>query len=298
MGDLVQVADGAYPKDDYSFLPASVRAWGGYVGGHTPHDWTKDEVAHLEATGRAWWGIWTAPEARALTLTDATEDAANMAHGLAALGRPKVMPVFWDVEYSTYHADPQAANKYGPIWCTAMNSLGYPNAGWYGPCDSNASWRACWTGQAPATLPNGVLGVQYDHALHNDAYDISVFDPSLFTGGTEMTQPQVDSILARIDKLESDLTTYDTQNSSAPTLATTVHMLLAMRDGDTGHHDLPKLQSRLDDLSGAVAGMRTGELAQLATALADLSAQVAKLQAASGAPQSYTGTVTMTPAAS
>lgn len=182
MADLVLVADGSTPQDDYSFLPPGVRAWGFYVGGHTAHSWTAAEVAHLEAAGYPGWGIWTAVQGRAINTADAQADAAGMLAGLERLNRPKILPVIYDVEYSTWAAGPTMTQVAAARWVAIMKASGYPNALWYGPWASTAPWRARWNGARPLTLPPGVVGIQYDHALANDAYDISVFDPSLLLG--------------------------------------------------------------------------------------------------------------------
>jgi hypothetical protein len=193
VANLVQVADGAYPHDDYSFLPAEVVAWWGYLGGATPHAWTSAEIAHLEQTDRPFWSIWTAPGGRIYTASQAVADAHGMVAALTARGRAKNLPVALDVEESTYEAYPAGANASAAYWCHLMRASGYPNAVWYGPCRSEATWRACWDQPAPTSLPPGVAGVQYDHALANDRYDISVFDPSYF-GVDDM--PTADEIAA------------------------------------------------------------------------------------------------------
>jgi hypothetical protein len=192
---LIKVADGAYPHDDYSFLEPGVKAWWGYLGGHTAHAWTEAEVAHLEATGRPWWGVWTAVQGRALTLADAQADAAGALAALTRLRRQKVMPVAYDVEYSTWADGPAKTEAAARQWCYIMRASGYPHALWYGPSDSTATWRATWTGTAPTVLPIGVVGVQYDHALAGDRYDISVFDPALLEVD-DMTAEEHDALMA------------------------------------------------------------------------------------------------------
>jgi hypothetical protein len=197
MAELIRVADGAYPQPNYDFLPRTVLAWAGYVGGHTPHAWTAAEVAHLEATGRQWWGIWTAPVGRALNWSDAQIDAAGMIAGLERLRYSKDRPAFYDVEFSTWAAAPAQTEHAAAQWCQLMREAGYSRAYWYGPRDSPAQWRADWTGVPPAALPPGVVGIQYDHALSGDRYDISRFDPALFTppGGNDMPLTDTDAQL-------------------------------------------------------------------------------------------------------
>jgi len=191
VSDLVEVADGAYPQTDYSFLPATVTAWWGYLGGHTPHIWTTAEIAHLEATGRPFWSVWTAPEGVAYTPAQATTDAHGMVAALQARNRAALLPVALDVEESTYDANPVMARDNARLWCAIMRSSGYPNAVWYSKCHSEATWQACWGAGKPVSLPPGVIGVQYDHALANDRYDISVFDVSLLEDGTMLTADDI-----------------------------------------------------------------------------------------------------------
>lgn len=179
MANLLLVADGAYPHSDYDFLPAHVTVWAGYLGGHTPHAWSAAEVAHLEATGRAWWGIWTAPDRQAINAGQGAADAADTIAVLAALRYPTIRPVFYDVEYGTWHADPAGAEAAATRWKHDVAAAGWTRAYWYGPLASHCDWVANWTGFRPAVLPPGRIGVQYDHALSNDRYDISVFDPSI-----------------------------------------------------------------------------------------------------------------------
>jgi hypothetical protein len=176
---LLQVADGAYPHPPYDFLPPDVRVWAGYAGGHTAHAWTAADVAGVREAGLAWWAIWTAVQGRAITRADAQADAHAMIAALHVLAYPGSDPVFYDVEYSTWVANPAQTEDAATFWCAILAESGWGHAYWYGPKHSTATWRADWTGTAPEVLPPGVVGVQYDHALHNDFYDISVFDPAL-----------------------------------------------------------------------------------------------------------------------
>lgn len=199
MATLTPVADGAYPQADYSFLPPGCRIWAGYVGGHTAHPWTNTEINAARAAGLTWWAIWTAVQGRAITRGDASADAAGMLAGLARIGYPRTDPVIYDVEYSTWSADPQTTEDAAQFWCATMRASGYVNALWYGPRDSVASWRADWTGTPPTSLPPGVVGVQYDHALAGDRYDISLFDLSLLeVPDMPLTSADVDMIEGRL----------------------------------------------------------------------------------------------------
>lgn len=209
MAELVLVADGAVPHENYDFLPEDVVVWCGYVGGHTVHAWTATEIEAVEAAGRPWWGIWTAAQGRALGPGDAAADAAAMITGLERLGRAKILPCFYDVEHSAWAADPHATTQAAQDWVRRLRAAGYVNAYWYGPADSVASWRAHWGIDQPAALPAGVIGVQFDHDLAGGRYDLSVFDPTLFiNGGTDAMSAEdvkaindhTDTMLSRLEK--------------------------------------------------------------------------------------------------
>jgi hypothetical protein len=179
---LIKVADGAYPHPPYDFLPADVLVWAGYVGGHTPHAWSPAEIADVRAAGLTWWGIWTAATGRALGVADGRADAAGMIARLADLGYPRRDPVLYDVESSSYRANPTGALAAVAAWKQGMHAAGYDTAVAYLPVEAGFDWLAHWTGVAPVALTLPVLGVQYDHALHSDAYDLSVFQASLLRG--------------------------------------------------------------------------------------------------------------------
>lgn len=192
VADLLLVADGAYPQPDYSFLSAHIPVWAGYLGGHTPHDWTLAEITALRDTGRRWWGIWTAPDKQAINAGQGVTDAGDTIDRLVALGYPVTDPVFYDIEHATWTIDPAGAEAAAAQWKAAVAAAGWRKAYWYGPLASHCDWVANWTGVRPAALPPGRIGVQYDHALSSDRYDISVFDPALLgPGGTDdMTYSQ------------------------------------------------------------------------------------------------------------
>jgi len=185
VSELIRVADGAYPHPPYTFLPDDVMVWAGYLGGHTPHPWTAADIADARRLVGAWWGIWTAPDRRAITATDGVQDAAGTVARLVELSYPRADPVFYDVEYATWQADPAGARAAITAWKRGLAAAGYRNAYAYVPLSAGFDWIAHWTGARPTSLPAGVIGIQYDHGLFNDAYDISVFDASLL-GGSDM----------------------------------------------------------------------------------------------------------------
>ncbi len=176
---LIRVADGAYPHPPYTFLPEDVKVWAGYLGGHTPHSWTLAEITGARRLVGAWWGIWTSPDRRAIDARDGVADAAGTVARLVELDYPRTDPVFYDVEYTAYFASPSGARAAISAWKRGLAAAGYRNTFAYVPLAAGFDWLAHWTGIRPTSLPAGVVGIQYDHALFNDAYDISVFDTAL-----------------------------------------------------------------------------------------------------------------------
>lgn len=193
MGELALVADGLTPQDDYSFLPPGVIGWGFYVGKPSIGAWTRQQVAHLEATGMIGVPIWTPGDGNTYTLAEAQADAAAMLAGLRTLGITDGRLVILDIEHDRWVNTPTQTEHAAASWCAIMRASGWPLANWYGPCGSTAGWRACWGSPRPVVLPPGAIGVQYDHGLSGDRFDISVFDSSLF-GGNDM--PTAEEIAA------------------------------------------------------------------------------------------------------
>lgn len=259
MANLISVADGAYPQASYDFLPPTVAVWAGYVGGHTPHAWTAAEIADLEKTGRQWWAIWTATVGRALTPGDALADASGMAARLAQLGYDKTRPVFYDVEYSTWQANPAATEASAASWCSHMREAGYLHAYWYGPFHSAAQWRADWTGVPPTSLPAGVVGIQYDHALSNDRYDISRFDASLLptTGGTDMplTADDLDAFWAH---QVTNPATKLAQSAAARLCATQADAAAARTQAAANGSTLSAVKAELDAVKAELDAVKSG----------------------------------------
>jgi hypothetical protein len=250
---LHKVADGSRPHPPYDFLPAEFVAWIGYVGGHTPYVWTDQDIAGVLDTGRAWWATWTAPVGQVIGAAVGTADAAGTVAALIARNYPTSLPVFYDVEHSTWAASPAGVLAAVDAWKHGIAGAGYRHGRAYLPWAAQMDWVALWTGVAPTSLPPNVVGIQYDHALHNDAYDASVFDLSLL--GAEvpgMTQPQIDAINLKLDQVLERLGDFDATHPNATRLGTVLNRLTAMRDGDTGHADLPEILKAIADLPASL----------------------------------------------
>ena len=180
MADLLLAADMAYPLDDYARLPKDVRVVLGYVGGETPHVWTAGEVRAAEAAVGTWWPIWTAPNPNArLDATQGRRDAAGMVAALRTLGISAGVPVFYDIEQSSYAASPSGARSAWQGWRLTMQSAGWKQAFPYVPWSAEYGWAANWTNTRPDSLPAGLIGWQYEGNTDSRGYDLSVFDAAL-----------------------------------------------------------------------------------------------------------------------
>lgn len=190
MSGLVKVADCAFPFD-YSILPDDVVAILGYVGeyGNTPHCWSTQEVTAARNTGRIWCPIWVTPQ-RGLVQADGVHAAQGMVAALVQYHHPKHLPVFLDIEYASYHANPVGAMEAVQAWQLGMAAAGWRDAIAYLPKEANAGWVADWTGVEPTSLPVGWRGKQYAGNVDHGRYDLSEFDSALFAlpiGDDEMT---------------------------------------------------------------------------------------------------------------
>lgn len=253
---LILVADGAYPHPPYDFLPHDVAVWAGYLGGHTPHPWTAAEIAAVRAVGLRWWGIWTAPDRRAIDGGVGVRDAAGTVARLIELDYPHGDPVFYDVEYATWTAGPSGARSAISAWKRGLAAAGYKRTFAYVPWSAQFDWVARWTGVRPATLPAGVVGVQYDHALHNDAYDISVFDPALInaTEGADMALDPNDPTVKRILALEGLIIRGDDPDpATGDTHPANLTNLLAKQSAQAAQ--LAALKAEMDEVKTLLAAL-------------------------------------------
>ncbi|HET6909071.1 MAG TPA: hypothetical protein VFH54_07020 [Mycobacteriales bacterium] len=239
------VADAAYPFD-YSKLPAGVGAVAGYVGGDTPHVWTPAEIAAVKATGRQWWGIWTAPSTgEVLTSRQGSNDGADMASALNRIGYPKTLPVFYDIEQGTWNASPAGARAAISAWKTALHAAGWASAYAYVPLAAGFDWIADWTGRAPETLPTGVIGQQWAGNQDGDTYDLSSFTDTLFGDDMALTAAEA-----------SELANAATFAAAACTRAQALQAQVA------------ELQAAVAALAKQVSGIQTGGVDPVALAQA------------------------------
>lgn len=166
---MIHGADAAVPFN-YGTLPAGVRVILGYVGGATPHAWTPAEIYGARGTGRAWWGIWTAPNPDVvLGSGNGVADGAGTVAALRARSYPLDDPVFYDVERSCWDASATGALAAVASWKSVLRSAGYERCYSYGP-PGLGDWVADWG--APQEIPAGAVGLQYQGGT---TFDLSVF---------------------------------------------------------------------------------------------------------------------------
>jgi hypothetical protein len=233
MVDLVHVADASHPFD-YSVLPGDVSHVLGYVGlaGYTPHLWTRAEVDACRAAGFAWHPIVTLP-IHGLSAEWGQAAAAAMLAALPGLGVDTTSPVFLDIEAGAYDADPPGADLAVGAWSTAMRAAGYATCVPYLPLAANRGWVAYWTEQRPTVLPSRWQGWQYANALHNDDYDLSVFDPAIFQAKELFTVAQYDNIMAAIENDKVALASWlnETRNAILDVLRVDVASIVSQVTG-------------------------------------------------------------------
>lgn len=195
---LVLVADAAYPFD-YALLPGNVDAVAGYVGGDTPHVWSAAEIAAVRATGRWFWAIWTAPSrGQAITAAQGGIDGAGTVSALAARGYPKTDPVFYDVEYADWTADPAGARAGITAFKNTLTAAGYPHTFAYVPYSAGFDWVAYWDNIAPSVLPAGWVGQQYGGNAVSGHADLSIFDTERLGMDVTISQASLQAIGAQV----------------------------------------------------------------------------------------------------
>lgn len=189
MGNLIDAADAAYPFA-YGLLPNTVRHILGYVGlpGYTPNIWTAADVAAVHAAGRQWHPIVTLPE-HSVSAEWGQAAARCQLAACAALGYAKGGPVFLDVEHDTYVADPPGADAAVAAWRVMMAAGGYPTCVPYLPLVANRGWVAGPVTARPDVLPATWQGWQYARSVNGGRYDLSVFDPAVFTAPVPTPTP-------------------------------------------------------------------------------------------------------------
>jgi hypothetical protein len=201
---LVLVADAAYPFD-YTRLPTGVHAIAGYVGGDTPHVWSQAEVDAVLATGREWWPIWTAPSrGQAIDAAQGGRDGAGMINALRNYRLVNDPPQFYDVEFSTWQANPAGARAAITAWKNTLHAAGYPHTYAYVPLDAGFDWVAYWTNVQVPSLPAGWVGQQYAGNALGGACDLSVFDLDL-VGAGGLSMADMTTIQAALDNIKQTL---------------------------------------------------------------------------------------------
>lgn len=186
---LILVGDSSTPPDAPHLLPSGMRKFLGYLGGDTPHAWSRADVAALEdALGPdSWAGIWTAPNGSSLppaglTAAIGTQCAEGAVAALQALARPAWLPVFLDIEQGAYARNPAGAMTCRAAFVAVLAAHGYPRAYAYLPKSAGVDWIAAWQPAPPTVLGLGVVGQQYAGNVPTPAgvVDLSMFEPAIF----------------------------------------------------------------------------------------------------------------------
>lgn len=265
--DLILAADAAYPFD-YTLLPRACRIVLGYVGepNETPHIWTAAEVAAVHDAGLVWAPIHTVPPGP-FAPPAGTRAGQLMAEELKRYDYPADGPVFLDVEHDSYAANPAQANLAVAEWQHVMHGSGRRHAHPYLPLAAGYGWQANWTHVRPTDLGQHVVGVQYDNALHGDAYDLSVFRREVFASLLKGKQPMAKG-LSHADRewIVQQITTARDD---------VVKLLHGLATDDDDKHPRPfalkHLHQQLTELAKVTGTGGSGavDVAQLAKALAD-----------------------------
>ncbi len=278
---LALAVDSAYPFD-FAQRPPGTAVIMGYVGrdGYTPHVWTRAEVDRARATGCEWWPIGVGISGGATNANDGLITAQTMIARLPGYGVAKSAPVFQDIEPNAYHANPTSAAECAAAFKTAMHGAGYPHAYTYCTPAPFAEWQAVWSNVRPASLPAGIIGIQYTGAASPPAYDISVFDAALLSGPGP-GGPDLDSTEHQmLVDLWNERTHLDNTNFLVGQIATSVNSILAhvhtiVAAGQSNAQTLSVLKVAADNLAAAVGKLAPG---------------------AGGTSPNYTGTVSLQPA--
>lgn len=167
---------------DASVPPPSPPNWhvaGGYIGGDTPHVWSREEWRAQPAPYLL--PIWTASN-RADTPEAAGQDAWEIISSLELLGVPRGATVAIDTETTVYNVYLQALSDFlGPWVVMNYGSLSYVTRN---PLTTGGRWAAKWTDQVATGLEligvDGIRAVQIASApMLGRPWDWSLIDPNL-----------------------------------------------------------------------------------------------------------------------
>jgi hypothetical protein len=196
---LIDVYDGAF-LHPMSAVPSSVRAIVGYVGGPGAyHVWSTADAQAVRDSGREFWSLWVPPQ-RALSSNDGTTAANGMIAALPDYHNPKSRPVFLNIEYDAYAANPGGAAAASRAFQLGMHAAGYPRAYSYVPLAAGYGWGARFTYERPSTLPTGLVGIQYENDRYSHpGWDASVFDLALFGTPPAQNTDFLEDLMSRLN---------------------------------------------------------------------------------------------------
>ena len=181
MTDLIDVWDGAF-LGNLASVPSSVQAIIGYVSGPDAyHIWDPDDALAVVNSHRRFWAIDVPPQ-RAFVAQDGITAANRMHAALSAYPVDKYTPCFMDIEYDAYTQNKQGAIDAAHAFTMRMFQLNHTRAFGYLPAEAGIDWGSRYTYQRPASLPTGMVGLQYENDKYaHKGWDASVFDARLFS---------------------------------------------------------------------------------------------------------------------
>lgn len=177
---LVVVADTDHPID-WTTLPADCDIVLGYIGQPlcTPHVWSPAEVEATRKAGLVWAPIHTPPGGR-FDKGAGERAGALMVQELTRYRLYGPEPMFLDIEHASWAVDPAATHAGIVAWQAVMHAHGHPQAHAYVPWQAGYGWGANWVDYRPTSIPDGLVGWQYDHSHPGRHYDLSVFRAEVF----------------------------------------------------------------------------------------------------------------------
>lgn len=168
---------------DASEPPAEPPHWhvaGGYIGGNTPHVWTRDEWKAQPAPYLL--PIWTASD-REDTAAAAGQDAWDIITALNMLGVPRGVTIAVDTETTVYSRYIPALSDFllGQVRLMNYGSFSFVTRN---PLTSGGRWAADWTGQVQTGLEldhtHGIVAVQIaDDKMLSKPWDWSLIDAGI-----------------------------------------------------------------------------------------------------------------------
>lgn len=246
--------DAAFPQKVIEFGVPVWEALAGYVGGNTPHLWTKDEWNQLINLSGAQFALPIYARSNPLT-HDPTQDAKAAISMLNLLEVQKGVCVALDLETAIAPAYVKTFDQ--QIMAAGWKVIAYGSKStiFLNGKPSGGHWVAEWTGK-PHLYPGSAATQWANSDRFGGAYDASLVADTtpLWRVGKEITMADAQSILDALGKLRKDLTVRGTTG-----LAETMEKLY----GHAKNADL-----KADQILLSIAGIDEGMSDQQAQAAA------------------------------